>query len=216
MEANFSVEGAGVRALAKVDGRGGGYFWIVDGNERDRYANLACDGVAAHLTGVDVMTADLGTTISEIDTDVLPALGREKKLSGLAISLMIGRVTSKHVTVAHVGESRAYLLAEDGAVRFVSREHNVYNLYPESAWKNQLRYTADQAKGTILNVVGGGVAYAESRIGPRPTSGALVALSHLAHGYRDVDEHLGAASALAKAPTLALPVSPSAITLVRW
>jgi hypothetical protein len=215
MEATCTVEGLGVRALAKADG-GGGYFWLVDGNERDRFADLVCERVAAHLSSVDVMSADLGRTISEIDTDVLPSFERERKLTGLAASLMIGRVTAAHVTVAHVGESRAYLLAADGDVRFVSREHNVYNLYPESAWKGRLRYTAERAKGTILNVVGGSTAYAEARIGPRPASGALVAFSHLAHGYRDVEEHLGAVSELAKSRSPALSGSPGAVALLTW
>src|SRR3954469_4592630 len=183
--------GPAVAAAAHREPSGDGFVWIADGNERDPAGgDLACGGVRDFLAGQDLLRADMGELLATIDRDLLPAAARARGLPALPVGVLVARVVGRHVTVAHVGEARAHVLAADGALAFVSREHNVYNLYPQPLWRDQMGYAEEQAKTTILGVLGGGTADVELHLLPRRPHGALVAVSHMWHGYAEAGAHL--------------------------
>jgi hypothetical protein len=154
---------------------------MLDANEKDPQAGLACRCVAGFLGGVDLMSADLATLIARIDREILPEAAREWRIPGLSSSLLIARLSGEVVTIGHVGEARVRLLDAAGGTLHVTREDNIYGSYPESVWRD--KYSEDDAKQTILAVVGGGTATAHVAEVPQPPQGALFASSHLWHRH---------------------------------
>jgi serine/threonine protein phosphatase PrpC len=179
----------GETALAKAEIRDDcGYLWIIDSNENDmKGAPFVCETVRYFLDGIDLFNCDLSEIISEIDTMVIPEASRTSHLSGIATSIVIAKVCSNRLALSHVGEIRSHIISQNGEIFFFTREHNIYNMYPESIWRTNWRYSERDAKSTILSLVGGGVASIESHITPRKIGGILVATSHLWHKYSKID-----------------------------
>jgi hypothetical protein len=135
----------------------------------------------------DLMNRDLGELVVDLDRDILPAARARLRSGWLTLSLAVARVSTNYVTVAFVGEVRAHLFGEGGEVLFATREHNVFNMSPESTWRGTLGYSEQLAKDTVLRIVGDGHSVAEVWVAPRPRSGALVLASHMWHAHASPD-----------------------------
>jgi PPM family protein phosphatase len=128
---NQDVGVAGERVLAVADGVGG----HVGG------------GVAARLVADEVSTSDgdLAAAVARANGRLTAAVDGQPQLAGMATTLTAADLVGDELTIAHVGDSRAYLL-HDGCLEQLTHDQTVVQslvdqglITPEAALTHPLR-----------------------------------------------------------------------------
>lgn len=120
---------------------------------------LAVEGVAEALGGLRPSEDALRRCVSAVNRRIFDQQRREEALRGMGTTLTILWEGEEQVLLAHVGDSRAYLL-RDGALEQVSRDHSLVAellqsgaLTPEEAAEHPYRHVITRAVGTERRVL---------------------------------------------------------------
>ena len=117
------------------------YIQIVSNPDDDRHLFVVCDGMGGHAMG-EVASQVVGSTICEyweqasFDKGVEPVLQTAFKLASDALdakadilnkvemgtTLVLAAIDGNQLTIAHAGDSRAYLL-QNGEVAYQTQDH---------------------------------------------------------------------------------------------
>ncbi len=128
---NQDVGIAGVRIIAVADGVGG----HVGGQ-------VAARLVADEVSGAD---GDLAAAVAGANGRISAAIGERPELAGMATTLTAAQLTGEELVVAHIGDTRAYLL-HDGHLAQLTHDQTVVQsliddglITPEAARTHPLR-----------------------------------------------------------------------------
>lgn len=82
------------------------------------------------------------------------------EITGIGSTVVVALVTDRHVHVAHMGDSRAYLL-QDGKLRLLTQDHSIVGLLMQHGEITAQEAEAHPAKGRLTRYVG-----MEAEVGP--------------------------------------------------
>lgn len=115
---------------------------------------VVADGMGGHLGGetassltVDVIKEsmavkrDLKQAIKKANDAVYKKSIEDSSLSGMGTTVVLCKVDESNVTIAHVGDSRAYLVTDDG-IKQITQDHSIVQQLIESGTitKEQAKY----------------------------------------------------------------------------
>lgn len=123
------------------------YIQIVGNPDDGRYLFVACDGMGGHAMG-EVASQVVGSTICEyweyasFDKGMEPVLKTAFKLASDALdakadvlhkvemgtTLVLAAINGNQLTIAHAGDSRAYLL-QNGEVAYQTQDHVEHSVW---------------------------------------------------------------------------------------
>jgi PPM family protein phosphatase len=108
----------------------------------------------SRIVHVEEAIAQLRRAVLEADARVMRAAQRQPELAGLGSTLTLALVVGRSVFIAHVGDSRAYLLRQ-GVLRQLTRDHTLINHLAASGKLLPGQDVAPWLRHVITNSVGG-------------------------------------------------------------
>jgi serine/threonine protein phosphatase PrpC len=133
-------------------------FAVADGMGGARAGEIASRLAAAAVREEDADTANVGELIREANRRVFERARDDAAASGMGTTMTLALVEDDHVTIGHVGDSRAYRLRE-GELEQLTEDHSLVaelvrsgRLSPEEAEMHPQRSVITRALGTEANV----------------------------------------------------------------
>jgi PPM family protein phosphatase len=133
-------------------------FAVADGMGGARAGEIASRLAAAAVREEDADTANVGELIREANRRVFERARDDAAASGMGTTMTLALVEEDHVTIGHVGDSRAYLL-RSGGLEQLTEDHSLVaelvrsgRLSPEEAEMHPQRSVITRALGTEANV----------------------------------------------------------------
>lgn len=139
------------------------YIQIVGNPDDGRYLFIVCDGMGGHAMG-EVASQVVGSTICEyweqasFDEGVEPVLKTAFKLASDALdakanvlhkvemgtTLVLAAIDGNKLTIAHAGDSRAYLL-QNGEVAYQTKDHIDHSVWEDFINRSFFSYQREKA-----------------------------------------------------------------------
>lgn len=139
------------------------YIQITDNPDDGRYLFVVCDGMGGHAMG-EVASQVVGSTICEyweqasFDEGMEPVLKTAFKLASevlgakadvlhkveMGTTLVLAAIDGNLLTIAHAGDSRAYLL-QDGEVTYQTQDHVDHSVWGDFINRSFFSYQREKA-----------------------------------------------------------------------
>ena len=139
------------------------YCQVVADSDNDRYLFAVCDGMGGHAMG-EVASQVVCSTICDywekasFDEGVEPVLQTAFKLASEALdakadilkkvemgtTLVLAAIDGNQLTIAHAGDSRAYLL-QDGEVAYQTQDHIEHSVWGDLINRSFFSYQREKA-----------------------------------------------------------------------
>jgi serine/threonine protein phosphatase PrpC len=133
-------------------------FAVADGMGGARAGEIASRLAAAAVREEEGEHANVGELIREANRRVFERARDDAAASGMGTTMTLALVEDDHVTIGHVGDSRAYRLRDDGLEQ-LTEDHSLVaelvrsgRLSPEEAEMHPQRSVITRALGTEANV----------------------------------------------------------------
>lgn len=124
-------------------------------------SSLAVKSVKDFLSQSGSLTCDnIITAIEKANAEIYGQAMSVEAYAGMGTTIVLATVDERTVQIAHVGDSRAYLLGEDGTFTQLTEDHSLVNelvrrgqIKPEEAAAHPQRHLLTRALGTLPVVV---------------------------------------------------------------
>ena len=145
--------------LAVADGMGGHQAGeVASGHVTRRLQQLFSAGEEKTLAGAQNLELLLARTVETLNKELAELSASRPELRGMGTTATVAAVGGSRISIAHVGDSRAYLV-RDGAIQALTQDHSwvaeevrAGRLSPQEAASHPWRNIVTRALGTSVSV----------------------------------------------------------------